>query len=481
MENRTSTFSNFSSLSAPRSTAQQSTQVSTTTLLNNLHNAYSLGQPCTLDASTTLVVNTWLNSGYNGTSPTIDVEMLRSALENARLRAEDGCIALCSLHQSAPSCLIPMISAVPITVPSSLYTALSVLRPFTCHVTPFNASYARHSALAVTFNLSDAGTITGAVVRLSTSGIYTTTGFLNIPAESGYRAFDVFYYLLTAASTPAEREFLSLKSTAAYAVLNRSRTLDPPSHLPAADDAAAAEDFRTSLKEIGIKGGAHRNLLSILAALLKLGDTLGFLIDGEDLDDTCEEVADLLGLEPEIIARKCSTDDRGVLISGLYECLVDWIIAKANEAIHEEVQAIRETASSDGILTPGTDDDDSVSLSIVEIPSQDLGKAIALRNVFEDASGINSEMKEDGVEVVAAGASVLKEMSNAVNEVSAHLGSTTSSQGREREYELDRREGVLDKVGVEADQDAFIGLFYIPFKAKVSLLANMEDSNWPYF
>ena len=108
-------------------------------------------------------------------------------------------------------------------------------------------------------------------------------GLLNIPQEIGYRAFDVFYYLLTSASTPAEREFLSLKHPSAYSLLNRSGTYEPPNYLPAADDTASAEDFRSALKEIGIKGSAHRNLISTLAGLLKLGDTVGLLIDQEGL------------------------------------------------------------------------------------------------------------------------------------------------------------------------------------------------------
>ena len=102
-------------------------------------------------------------------------------------------------------------------------------------------------------------------------------GLLRIPSEPGYRAFDVFYYLLTSASTPVEREFLSLQHPARYTLLNRSGSYDPPSYLPSADDAAAASDFRSALKTIGIKGAAFRGLLSSLAGLLKLGETTGFL------------------------------------------------------------------------------------------------------------------------------------------------------------------------------------------------------------
>ena len=143
--------------------------------------------------------------------------------------------------------------------------------------------------------LTLAGNLTAATLALSEGGIDTSKGLLNIPAEAGYRAFDVFYFLLTSASTPAEREFLGLKHASNYALLARSGTYDPPSYLPTADDAASADDFRASLKEIGIKGAAHRNLISILAGLLKLGDTLSFNLDEEALEDVCEDVGGLLG------------------------------------------------------------------------------------------------------------------------------------------------------------------------------------------
>lgn len=308
----------------------------------------------------------------------------------------------------------------------------------------------------------------GASISLPTSGIDVNKGLLNIPAEAGYRAFDVFYYLITAASTPAEREFLGLKDLSHYSLLNRSQTFDPPSYLPTADDGAAAEDFRIALKQIGIKGAAHRNLISILAGLLKLGDTLGFLIDGDELDQVCEEVAGLLGLEPEALAQKCSTDDRRHLISGLYECLVDWILLKANHTIQAEVQNMKEGSSNDGsaILTPRTDDDDTVSLSVVEIPNQDLGKAVALRGVFDDTAGINAEMKDDGVQIIPAGASVLKEMANAISDVSAELGATSTPEGRDREFELDRRQDVLERVGLEAEDGCFLKTILYPVEGE---------------
>jgi chitin synthase len=139
---------------------------------------------------------------------------------------------------------VPFLGTLPLSIPSALFTALNALRPFIHTVSPQNPSAPRQSALGVTLTLTLAGNLSSASIALSEGGIDTSQGLLNIPSESGYRAFDVFYYLLTSASTPAEREFLGLKHASNYALLAKSATYDPPSYLPTADDAASADDFR---------------------------------------------------------------------------------------------------------------------------------------------------------------------------------------------------------------------------------------------
>jgi chitin synthase len=322
--------------------------------------------------------------------------------------------------------------------------------------------------LGVTLTLTLAGNLTAASIALSEGGIDTTNGLVDIPSEKGYRAFDVFYYLLTSASTPAEREFLGLKHASNYALLAKSGTYDPPSYLPTADDAAAADDFRAALKAIGIKGDAHRNLISILVGLLKLGDTLSDHLDGDELEEVCDDVGGLLGLEPEVLFKQCKGFERETLIGGLYEALVDWVILKANEAIAIDMQRIKDGDSSSdggpGARTPNTEEDngDTVSITVLEIPGDTLGKAAAMRGVFDDSQGINLEMKEDGVDVVAAGSSVLREMQNAVSQNGPDLGIMTGPVGREREHELEKREEVLEKVGREGEEDGFLKKILFP-------------------
>jgi len=366
--------------------------------------------------------------------------------------------------------LSPFVSALPLAVPSSLHTALAALKPFTHCVTPYNPTAPRHAALAATFSLTLAGNISAASLALSQSGIDIRRGLLNIPQEEGFRAFDVFYYLLTSASTPAEREFLSLKHPSAYSLLNKSSTYGPPSYLPAADDTAAAEDFRSSLKEIGIKGSAHRHLISTLAGLLKLGETVGLLIDQEDLEEICEDVGGLLGLDPELLMHRCSTDERGILISGIYEALVDWVLMKANNAVSAELQRHKDgddsSESGAGARTPRTDEDngDTVNITVIEIPGQDFGKAVALRGVFDDNLGINAEMKEDGIEVSAPGTSILKDMQNAVSDVAADMGLTNGPVARDRALERERQQDVLEKIGFEAETGGFLRKILFPLE-----------------
>ena len=96
MANRMSMYSMASEpgLGGPRGPGPS--QVSTTTLLNSIHNIYLSSQPYQLDAGTSLVVNTWLTASQPGPTGlvggTVDADLVTRAWEHARRRAEDGCI-----------------------------------------------------------------------------------------------------------------------------------------------------------------------------------------------------------------------------------------------------------------------------------------------------------------------------------------------------------------------------------------------------
>jgi chitin synthase len=102
-----SMMSNGSFMGGPRTVnpGQQSSQVSTTTLLNALHNIYTSSQPYRLDASTSLVVNTWLiasQTDHEGrTGGVVDASLAATAWEHARRRAEDGCVVLGFVKRTA--------------------------------------------------------------------------------------------------------------------------------------------------------------------------------------------------------------------------------------------------------------------------------------------------------------------------------------------------------------------------------------------
>ncbi|KAL2206606.1 class VII chitin synthase [Sarocladium strictum] len=470
MANRMSMYSMASeAMGAPRTAGPQTAQVSTTTLLNAVHNIYLHGQAHPLDASTSLVVNTWLTAARSG--GTVDASLASRAFEHARRRAEDGCIILGSLHGSTPSLMGPMLSSLPFSTPSMLHKALEVIQPFVRCCTPYNPAMSRHVALGATLTLSLAGKLESASLALSQGGIDTSNGLLSIPTEAGYRAFDVFYYLLTSVSTPAEREFLGLKSASTYALLERSGTYFPPSYLPTADDAAGADDFRQALKEIGIKGSAHRNLISILAGLLKLGNTLDYDLDSEALEEMCEDVGGLLGMDPEVLVQQTSTEDRRTLVGGLYEALVDWVITKANSAISSQMSRVKDGVESlDGHGTHASisadDNGDTVTLTIIDIPDPTLGKAVSMKSVFDDSQGLNAEMIADGIEISPTGSSVMKEVQQAVAEVAPDLGIMTGPTGRDRQRDLEKREVVLEKVGFAADEDGFLKKLLFPIEGQ---------------
>lgn len=355
---------------------------------------------------------------------------------------------------------MPFIQALPFSTPDIVRIALDTIRPFVSCVTPQNPACLRYSSLGVTFSLAPDGDLASASLKLSSSGIDVHNGLLSIPAEQGYRAFDVFYYLLSSASSQRERDFLGLRSPSGYRLLKKSGTYDTPSYIPTADDSAAAEEWKDGLKAIGVTPDERRSLVSILAALLDLGDTLEYLLDEEDLVELCQDAAGLLELDPEVLVRKASTEERPSLIAGIYEGIVEWVMSKANAAIAKEMQPNgprKSSGSSAGLDQFADPGNEAASIQVIDIPSTQLGRAAALKTVFDDSEGINAEMKEDGITFAPAGHSVLTEMQAAVASVEPDLGIMGGRAGQQRELERDRREGLLDRIMHETEPESFLG------------------------
>lgn len=278
---------------------------------------------------------------------------------------------------------------------------------------------------------------------------------LHIPEKPGFRAFDVFYYLLSAVTTEAEREAMGLEDPGSYALLSRSNTYNLPSYLPTADDSVAAEDWRANLRAIGIKGGQLRGLLSVLAGLLKLGNSVGLLVDGDVVEEVCEDVGVLLEIDPEVLSKKMSDAEREIFIGSVYEMLVEWIISKANEALTLDFAARKDTDSNIG----GSEDGDIVQITILEIADDKMARAICMKGVFDDDYGLNSEMKSDNLEVPPVSSTIVRELKSAWSDAeSGGLVGTT----REKEYEADRREQLLERVGHEVEDGGFLRTVLFP-------------------
>lgn len=350
--------------------------------------------------------------------------------------------------------MTPILGTLP-SPPDILTNALALVSAFTSCLTPsspFSVPY--HNGLVVSLQISLAGNITGAHISLSTAGIDTANGLLQIPAKDGYRAFDVFYYLLSQASTPAERQGLGLQSPEKYALLARSGTYYLPSYLPTADDSAAAEDWRANLRAIGVKGSLLRGLLSALAGILKLGNSVGLLVDEDVVEEVCEDVSGLIGIEPEVLAKKMGDTEREVFIAAIYEAIVEWIVAKSNEAIAADFEARKENeSSSDG------SEGDTVQINVLELPNEKMAKALCLKGVFDDENGLNVEMRVDGVQMPNTSGTVVREMKSAWAEAEA---AGLVGLSREREYERDRKENVIEKGGREVEEGGFLKELLFP-------------------
>ena len=93
---RLSTISSGTGLPRPAG-PNQSAQVSTQTLLNALHTSFANSHPHSLEASTSLAVNTWVtvHGGADGKhGGTVDADLAARVWEHARRRAEDGSVGL---------------------------------------------------------------------------------------------------------------------------------------------------------------------------------------------------------------------------------------------------------------------------------------------------------------------------------------------------------------------------------------------------
>ena len=156
-----------------------------------------------------------------------------------------------------------------------------------------------------------------------------------------------------------------------------------------------------------------------------------------------------MNLDPEVLMRQNTVQDREVFIAATYEALVHWLISRGNDAIAAALQHAGANAQL-------VQNEDSVNISVVEVANESLGKAIALRGVFDDYYGLNAEMIQDGIDIVPVGHSVMKEVTTSVLDVEYELSIFGSASARDREHERDQMTNTLQGVASQADENSFL-------------------------
>lgn len=276
--------------------------------------------------------------------------------------------------------------------------ALNVITPFLTALTPENLSGRFHNGLSVAFSLNSFGNILSTRINTSKNPLSSPDQLLNLPHSPSNRVFDVFYHLLLS-EAKQNGAYLSLKqSPEEYDLLKKSGTYTLPDWVLFSDDYALASDWSTALRQCNIKGATLRGILSTLSGILLLGNS--------DNSSDVAEGASLIGIDPTTFKRHTIDE----LIASCYVSLIESTIGELNkflasfDAFHSEP-------------TPEGQEDLNEVVSVVTIVegSNTLHPKAVLKNVFDDSTGINNELKEDGVKISKTPSS----LSKSINQLSA--------------------------------------------------------------
>lgn len=219
---------------------------------------------------------------------------------------------------------------------------------------------------------------------------------LKLPAASFNRAFDVFYHLLLSEESKQHGNYLSLKTPEEYDLLKKSGTYTLPNWVIFSDDFALATDWTNALRQCNIKGANLRGILSTLSGILLLGNS-------ENSTDVAEG-ASLIGIDPSTFKRYSIEE----LISSSYVALIENVVGELNKFL-----AAFDVKPAESEDNKETQDDPSEVVSVVTIVegSMDVHRKSLLKNVFDDSTGINSELKEDSVKIPKSPAVVTRSIS----------------------------------------------------------------------
>ncbi|KAG1739324.1 glycosyltransferase family 2 protein [Suillus lakei] len=241
------------------------------------------------------------------------------------------------------------------------------------------------------------------------------------------RSYHVFYQLL-AGATPGERDYMGLEGPSDYALLASSGCY----HLPAgpfSDDGIAMDDLRDAFKTLGFKSKHVSSILSVLAAILLLGN----LEFGEaDAQDVSAYAAKLLGVSPEELSDTltCKTSyvrkelytvllnvqqsaaQRDQLVRDLYAILFAFVVETANfklapaslnptcsatrivllDQAGYQTRAPSRSSGPTPLISAHQDGFDEFCINFTD----EIVQSHILRSIFDDSTGFNSRMIADG-------------------------------------------------------------------------------------
>lgn len=298
------------------------------------------------------------------------------------------------------------ISSFPNSNPAVIQ-ALNVLTPFLTALTPQNITTRFHNGLSVAFSLNSKGDVINSRISLPEPPLTSLDQLLKLPEEKNNRVFDVFYHLLLSESDKGA--YLSLKSSPSdYDLLRKSNTYKLPEWVVYSDDYALAKDWSEALRQCGIKGSALRGVLATLSGILLLGNK-------NDENDMAEG-ASLIGIPPEIQNRYSSDE----LIASAYTSLIENVVGELNNFL----STFDFTSSEED-----DDDDENDIVSVINIAecNPQSHKRILLKNVFDNSTGINNELKEDGVALSKSPASTLRALRSMSSSGSQSMSMNLSS------------------------------------------------------
>ncbi|KAG1871344.1 glycosyltransferase family 2 protein [Suillus subalutaceus] len=250
------------------------------------------------------------------------------------------------------------------------------------------------------------------------------------------RSYHVFYQLL-AGATPMERDYMGLESPSDYALLASSGCY----HLPAgpfSDDGIAMDDLRDAFKTLGFKSKHVSSILSVLAAILLLGNLEFEEADAQDVSayvlnvPVLQQAAKLLGVSPDELSDTltCKTSyvrrelytvllnvqqsaaQRDQLVRDLYAIMFAFVVETANfklapaslsptcsatriVLLDQAGYQTRAPSGSSGptpLISAHQNGFDEFCINFTD----ELVQSHILRNIFDDSTGFNSRMIADG-------------------------------------------------------------------------------------